>query len=460
MALVVALTQVALALTVWSLLYRRWHALPLGLWVAGALALGMGATLFAADGSLPVWATHELASALLSAAPALRIAALRLDLGWRPRGGLLAAFCLLDFSLYVVSQRHFSELNAALLGYASLALWTLVFAWHAAVAGHRLQSRSGWLLAGVEAFFAATMLLRLVSMALGWTPGRALGDGWDFGLMVLGGLAAALYGNLGYLGLVLDRTSETARTAREAQLADSLRRDAAEQHASALQALSSQREQLLQTLAQEIRQPLHNASGALQAATRALAGAGGGHLGGGASPAVPVSAVGDPLRRAQDLLGAMHVVLDNTLAAATQLARKDQPLLVDTDLDFLLQLALGDLPEAQRGRVQLRWHTGFRSAELEPGLVRLALRNLLLHALAHGGPGAPVRLDVDERDQPPALLLQVHDDGQFWHTGSGNNGAAGLQVAQQVMAAHGGTLRLSSTQTGGLTATLEFPQPG
>jgi hypothetical protein len=33
----------------------------------------------------------------------------------------------------------------------------------------------------------------------------------------------------------------------------------------------------------------------------------------------------------------------------------------------------------------MRWHTSIRSAELEPVLVRLALRNLLLNAFAHGG---------------------------------------------------------------------------
>lgn len=179
-------------------------------------------------------------------------------------------------------------------------------AWHAASAGRLLRSRSGWVLAGVEAFFAATMLLRLVAMTMSWTETHGLGESWDFGLMVAGGLAAALYGNLGDLGLVLDRTSEAARVAREAQLADTLQRE----------------------------------------------------------------------------------------------------------------------------------------------------------ALAHRGPAAVVRLDVDERDDPPALLLQVHDDGPFWLSAGASGGSASLQVAQRVMAAHGGTLRLASTQTGGITATLELPQPG
>lgn len=139
MALVAALIHVPLALTVWSLLHRRWRALPLHLWVAGALALGVGATLFCAEGSLPGWATHELANALLSVAPALRIVALRLDMDWKPRGGLFVLLCGIDFGIYLYSIHAMREADAVMLGYISMPLWTLVFAWHAAAAGRLLH---------------------------------------------------------------------------------------------------------------------------------------------------------------------------------------------------------------------------------------------------------------------------------------------------------------------------------
>ena len=479
MAMLAAGIHIPLALTVWSMLHRRWRRTPLRLWVGGSLAMGIGATLFTATGGVPAWASDELANALLSCASAMRIAALRLDLGWPVRARLLALLSLADFCSYFFGTLWLTETVVVIWGFANMLLWTLAFAWHAAAAGRQLGSRSGWVLAAVELCFAATMLLHLVAMAAGWTEAHSITESWDFVLMIVGGLAAALYSNLGYLGLVLDRTSAAARQARDTQLTETLMREAAEGVAQELRTLLQQRERLLDMLAHEIRQPLHNASGALQAAALALA-----------DPATPRQGqaddastlhtvrarTGQRLRRAQAVLSGVQSVLDNTLAAASLMSR-DAPLVrVDTELDFLVQLTLGDLPEAQRQRVQLQWRSGCRSADLEPGLVRLALRNLLINAFAHGGPQVQVVLEVGEAAAPPALLLQVVDDGPgvpgdvAAHALAQGDDAAllraaprqglGLAIVRRVMALHGGELRVQGASPRGLVACLVFPQPG
>ncbi len=190
---------------------------------------------------------------------------------------------------------------------------------------------------------------------------------WDFALLVCTALVAALYGNLGYLGMALDRIGASGRQAREAQRSQASLREVAEESLRALRSLLQEREQLQQMLVHEIRQTLHNASGALQAAAIALAA-----LLHATSPAEADRVgrqVGERLQRAQGVSGDVRSVLDNTLAAASLLARHAPVVLQDTEIDFLIAMVLGDLTEAQRGRVQVRWQSSYRSADLEPGLV-------------------------------------------------------------------------------------------
>jgi signal transduction histidine kinase len=470
LALLACGIHLALALTVWSMLHRRWRRLPLGLWVAGSLAMGVGGSLFVLPGAVPTWAGNSLANALLLIAPVLRIAALRLDLSWRVHGRMLALLCTVAFGAWLLAKYTLPERVPLLLGFATNSAWTLAFAWHAAAAGRQLQSRSALVLAGVEAFFGVTMLVRLLAMGLDWTPAHRLTDTWDFGLLVCGGLAAALYGNLGYLGLVLDRTSARARQARDAQLAETLRREAAESASAELRGLLQQREDMLQLLAHEIRQPLHNASGALQAAMLSLE----------QMPATAADVLvhkertAERLLRSQAVLGRVQTVLDNTLAASTLFSRDAPVTKVDTDLEFLIQLSLGDLPAAQRLRVLVHQRSPRRSAELEPGLVRLALRNLLLNAFVHGGAQVQVALEVAEQAEPAALLLRVMNDGPPLApallqqlrgvavpatAGTAPNRRLGLLIVRKLMALHGGSLQIDGGTRGGLVATLVFPIP-
>ena len=155
--------------------------------------------------------------------------------------------------------------------------------------------------------------------------------------------------------------------------------------------------------------------------------------------------------------------------------------------------------------MQLDWQTTLHSVELEPGLVRLALRNLLNNAIEHGGAGVQVRLVVAEQSTPPALLLRVLDNGsaldanlllrlQSAPATSGSTSEVssaassvaglaraktdgssaddqppaaadtfsrglGLALARRVMQLHGGELRFTPAQPQGLEACLVFPLP-
>ena len=463
-ALLAAVLHGLLALTLWLLLRRRQPTPALPLWLAGALLAGLALAVLGLQPLLPPWLGPGLVFQGLLGALLLRILALRLELGWPLQAPRALGAWLLGAG---VAQA------ALLLPWTALRLLppacmlvaaALVFARHAVAVGRMLGSRIGHGLAAAETLLALAIVLRGAVALLDGTAVSGLQHSWDLVAALALVMVAALFGNLGYLGLVLVRSRVAEQSASAAQWTERLRREAAEDRTASLRdllqqrdGLASERDQLLKLLAHEIRQPLHNASGALQAARTVLAEPG----------ADQRARATERLRRAQGVLTEVRSVLDNTLAAASLLGRVDALYMPDTPLMPLLQQVLADLPDAQRRLVRVQWQDLPDTAELEAGLVRLALRNLLRNAFIHGGPAVSVLLQCARQVQPPALVVSVTDDGvgppPDWQPaladppGTAPRGL-GLTIVRDVMDRHGGQLRLAPRHPHGLVARLEFPQ--
>lgn len=246
------------------------------------------------------------------------------------------------------------------------------------------------------------------------------------------------------VGAFQDVTEQRQRRG-ELQRERALRQEV-ERHAQAAAQLLHERSEMLDVLAHEVRQPLNNASAALQSASSAIADAGG-------------STASVRLTRAQAVMGQVLASIDNTLAVASLLARPDPLQRQDTDIDTLLAVAIADMPASERGRIQIDRATQTRTATMDMGLMRLALRNLLSNALKYSAPGSPVVLTVSDSDDPLALVLEVTDTGggiapdvlprlfERGGRGLGDRGftghGLGLYIVRRVMELHHGKAELA-----------------
>lgn len=475
LALAAGLTQVAMAAACLALLHGRGERRGLWPWTLSALCQGLWMGLVAMRGLLPDALTYAAANALACAGLLLAHEALQLERGRRAQPmralGLWLAFLGTHHLLHAVLGLPAWRYTFGLLVLCAGALANGRLAW---LTARQWRARSGRWLAIIQWTWAGLLMLRLAAGdVLELAPEALSPHPWNLAVLLGAGLFGGL-SHLGYIGMVLDHLAAREARAEAQRATEAQRREDAERHTaqlrealSQLDTLAREREQLLDVLAHEIRQPLHRATGALLAAGAAL------HA---PRDAQATSAVAERLQAAETVLGELRSVLDNTLAAAQILTRRDAVTLQDVDLPMLLELVLGDLPPEQRARVDTVSRTRLRSLEAEPGLVRLALRNLLRNAFLHGDDGqGSVTIEVEEHEAPAGLVLTVSDQGRgltasHWahledpgtrlkpfarRRGQG----LGLSVVRQIMALHGGSLEMGAGYPQGLRASLVFPFP-
>lgn len=234
-----------------------------------------------------------------------------------------------------------------------------------------------------------------------------------------------------------------------------------EQQTTELNALLVERSDMLDVLAHEVRQPLNNASAALQSAAQALAGAG-------------VPGVSHRLERAQGVMNQVMANVDNTLAVAALLARSGSISPEDTDIDTLIAVVEADMPASERARIVIQRLTSTRTAAMDMSLMRLALRNLLANALKFSPTDRPVTIRISDSDAPLALVIEVADSGpgipekvlsRLFERGAHGGGlqnqsghGLGLYIVRRVMELHGGQVELTCNSTRGATMRLTISQ--
>ncbi len=446
---------------VWSVLYGRADTPRLVLWCGGGLLMGVVYGLYGLRGAAPDQLTILVANVLAYVSYTVRVTSLRLHLGQPLRGRATLGWLLLAVLAFMGAARvsEPARVVCSLLITTAAAALIALTAWRL---GRRSEGRSARLISHAYTLFTLGLLVRLVGQSQTGGDVPTFTAGLDFVFVLFGGLVAMVYSNIGYVGMAFE-TSRAEELSQAAALASAQAlRLAAEQQAQHLRERLDERDEFVRVLAHEVRQPLNNASAALQSAQQVLeAGATDTHVAAGR------------VARAQAVMNQIVGSLDNTLAATALLSSPERIAgRRDADVTVLLQLSLGDLDVAQRPRVQVERVSRTRTAAMDIGLMRLALRNLLANALAYSGPVAPVVLRITDSDEPLALVFEVLDSGpgvapellprlfergvrgQHAHPGHG----IGLYVVKRVMELHGGSVGLQPNEGGGTVFSLTLPQ--
>jgi signal transduction histidine kinase len=462
--LTVGVLYTLMPLTVWTVLQGRHNRTTLALWCVGALLTGVNYMLFGLRGVVPSFVTLQLANALGFTGHAMRWAALRRERGLPVRVLPLAAVVALAVLAYLVAAETSVKARVSVATVALIVASTAL-ARESWMLARSAGSRSAQMVAITYLMLALAALLRLLIILA--TPGDdpvVFDFTLDVYLLLFVGLLTALWGNIGYMGFAIEQ-AERRVAARTAELAVAQAgREVAERQAAAMKALSDERQELLRVISHEARQPLHNAQAVLQGVDDAL------HTGVAASEAAAAR-----IARARSVLRQITASLDNTLAASTVLVESDRTAaLRDVDIDMLIELCLGDLPQAERARVDVVRQTDVRTAAMDIGLMRLALRNLLANAFKYGQPGTPVVVTLQDSDEPLALLIDVGNQGPAvpddlvprmfergvrGRHGNGTGGRGlGLYLVQRVMELHGGSAELLRNTPEGIVVRLVLVQ--
>jgi signal transduction histidine kinase len=259
---------------------------------------------------------------------------------------------------------------------------------------------------------------------------------------------------------VVEDISETLASSAALKKEHALRLEI-EQRVAELDSLLAERNEMLYVLAHEVRQPLNNASAVLQNSAAMLTEKG-------------QDLEAGRIHKAQGLMGAILADIDNTLAAAALVAVDGPPEVIDTDVDTLVSIAIGDMPPADRPRVRVVRQTATRTASMDPGLMRLVLRNLLSNSLRYSPAGSPVTIHIADSDEPLALVFEVADEGEgvppdmvpsLFERGTRGTRSRheaghglGLYIVRRIMEMHGGRVDLVRNGPTGAVMRTVVPQ--
>jgi signal transduction histidine kinase len=178
--------------------------------------------------------------------------------------------------------------------------------------------------------------------------------------------------------------------------------------------------------------------------------------------------IGDPTLKAELVRDVRH--LSSLVSAMLDLARiqyhsiEKRPV----DLAALTREVLADFgPSALDARIELSLEQtpqGPIVVQAVEAAVRSALANLIGNALIHAHGARRIVADlgcgsVSIRDDGAGISASLEHIEPFQTGNTAKDGSGlGLSIVQEIMAAHGGTLIVTSTPGGGTTASLRFPE--
>ena len=204
--LIVSLLYFVLPATAWIVLLRQ-RSRAVSHWCGGGLLYGVGVLFVGLRGTVPAWVSYPLANLLIVSATLICIQALRLDGATPWRASRMAATALLFGLIYEGINRGLGDgvlrIQFAVLVEGCLFLVLTAQAWRI---GREQGSPSAYGIAGSNLLLAVALLLRAGALARGWGSADHLVTSPDLVLLTLAGVLASVMGNIGYVGMFLERS--------------------------------------------------------------------------------------------------------------------------------------------------------------------------------------------------------------------------------------------------------------
>ncbi|MFM7029295.1 MAG: sensor histidine kinase [Chakrabartia sp.] len=246
---------------------------------------------------------------------------------------------------------------------------------------------------------------------------------------------------LGFLGVVIERGFRAQRFVVRRAARAFAKNQALIDEQKVLASLAEERLDTLQLLIHEVRQPINNAQAALQSLDYEVR-----------HDASPSTTTQSAIGRAQAVLDTITLALSNAIFGASIIGDRQSLVKQSVNIVDLAELAISDCSSEMRARIQLKTEQLVISVEVDPILLRLALRNLLDNALKYSPAQSPVLLDVRHDDERLGISFRVRSemrspdllDGRIFErrrrgrAARGDGSGLGLYLVRQVAQLHHG----------------------
>lgn len=278
---------------------------------------------------------------------------------------------------------------------------------------------------------------------------------------IVGMIASSVVVQAGFLGMLTAQQSRARQLAARRLARASEHMLGARLHAKQIQKLADQRLNLLNLLTHEVRQPLHNAQAGLQSFLTELE-----H--GEYSPERLSSAA----RRTQGVLDGITLSLSNAITGTRLIEDDSIGQLRQTGMAETAAMAQLDCPPYWQQRIHMTLPSPEMFIDVEPVLLRLALRNLLDNALKYSPADTPVTFEILEEGTELGVLFRVTNDLADDHSldgdifGRDQRGSStyaegqglGLYIVKRVAKLHDGSVNMR--RVGASQVVFELFLPG
>lgn len=207
---IAGILYIALPVAVWFLL-RKDRTGSAALWCLGSLVFGVSLSLLAGRGRLPDWSTFGLANALLFSGMLLHAMALRQAQG-RP---IKAHWAFLGVAEFVAVYELFNTFleTPSLRFFWAAAMTAAAMLWVSHLARqlrHNDRSVSASWVSAVYLCLGGVLALRALVVLFGLEGPSAIHHDLLSILLILFGVLTAIVGNIGFLGLFVERMNQSA----------------------------------------------------------------------------------------------------------------------------------------------------------------------------------------------------------------------------------------------------------